>query len=59
MTNTKICQSCAMPMTAADHGTNADGTPSADFCKFCMKDGKMGGLHHGADGGYLRRYRPA
>lgn len=42
MTNTKICQSCAMPMTAADHGTNADGTPSADFCKFCMKDGKMG-----------------
>lgn len=42
MTNTKICQSCAMPMTAADHGTNADGTPSADFCKFCMKDGKIG-----------------
>ncbi|MBS6592056.1 MAG: effector binding domain-containing protein [Oscillospiraceae bacterium] len=42
MTNTKICQSCAMPMTAADHGTNADGTPSTDFCKFCMKNGKMG-----------------
>lgn len=42
MTNSKICQSCAMPMTAADHGTNADGTPSTDFCKFCMKDGKWG-----------------
>lgn len=43
MTNEKhICQSCAMPMTEADFGRNADGTPNSEYCKYCMKDGELG-----------------
>lgn len=35
-----ICQSCAMPLTGpADLGTNADGSPNADYCVYCMKEG--------------------
>ena len=36
----KFCQSCGIPMqAAADFGTEADGTPSADYCVYCYKDG--------------------
>lgn len=36
----EICQSCAMPMTDAQHhGTEADGSPSRDYCCYCRKDG--------------------
>ena len=36
----KICQSCGMPMHAAeDFGTNADGTTNQDYCTYCYKDG--------------------
>ena len=38
MTN-DICQSCGMPMTANDHGTNSDGSSNADYCKYCFADG--------------------
>lgn len=41
MTLKKICQSCGMPMAADDFGTNADGTPNADYCRYCIKEGKM------------------
>ncbi len=35
-----ICQSCGMPMKAAEHfGTNADHTPNYDYCSYCYKDG--------------------
>ena len=36
----KICQSCGMPMHAAEHfGTNADGTMNEEYCVYCYKDG--------------------
>jgi hypothetical protein len=35
-----ICQSCGKPLELpADHGTNADGSPSAEFCSICFKQG--------------------
>ncbi len=39
---TKICQSCGMPMEAAeDFGTNADGSRSKEYCQYCWQDGKF------------------
>lgn len=36
----KFCQSCGMPMQAAtDFGTEADGSPSDDYCVYCYKQG--------------------
>lgn len=36
----KICQSCGMPMTEAQHfGTNADGSRNEEYCCYCYKDG--------------------
>lgn len=38
----QFCQSCGMPlMKAADHGTEPDGTMSADYCCYCYKDGSF------------------
>lgn len=37
----KICQSCGMPMTAEQYGTNADGSISEDYCKYCYAGGKF------------------
>lgn len=36
-----ICQSCAMTMGEKDHGTNADGSISPDYCKYCFADGSF------------------
>jgi general stress protein 26 len=36
-----FCQSCGMPMTAEDRGTNADGSCNEDYCSYCYKDGKF------------------
>jgi hypothetical protein len=33
------CQSCGMPLTPEFFGTNANGTPNADYCKFCYVNG--------------------
>ena len=39
---TKICQSCAMPMTSGDlYGTNKDGTKNEDYCKYCYDKGEF------------------
>lgn len=36
----QFCQSCAMPMTSAEvHGTEADGSPSKDYCRYCYENG--------------------
>jgi hypothetical protein len=37
----KYCQSCGMPMGATDemYGTNADGSKSGDYCKYCFENG--------------------
>jgi hypothetical protein len=35
-----ICQSCGKPLELpADHGTNADGSPSTEYCAVCFKQG--------------------
>nr|WP_300128091.1 zinc ribbon domain-containing protein [uncultured Butyricicoccus sp.] len=35
-----ICQSCGMPMTKpVDYGTEADGSPSKEYCCYCRKNG--------------------
>ena len=40
--NMKFCQSCAIPMDKPElHGTNADGTPSEDYCCYCYQAGKF------------------
>jgi len=38
----QFCQSCGMPLTSKeDCGTNADGSTSFDYCRYCCKDGKF------------------
>ena len=35
-----FCQSCGMPFyQEKDHGTEADGSPSEEFCSWCYRDG--------------------
>lgn len=34
-----ICQSCGMPMTPEDFGTNKDASANEEYCKYCFKDG--------------------
>ncbi len=35
-----FCQSCGMPIVdPATQGTEADGSPSDDYCKWCYQDG--------------------
>ena len=34
-----ICQSCGMSVTEELRGTQADKTPSADYCHYCYQDG--------------------
>lgn len=41
---TPFCQSCAMPLTAPDlRGTEADGSASPHYCKYCYDKGKFTG----------------
>ena len=36
----KFCQSCGMPLAKAeDHGTEADGKASQDYCQYCYQKG--------------------
>lgn len=37
----KVCQSCGMPMGTTNdlYGTEANGSLSEDYCKFCYEDG--------------------
>ncbi|MDR0311088.1 MAG: zinc ribbon domain-containing protein [Acidobacteriota bacterium] len=37
----KFCESCGMPMgeTADMYGTEANGSKSADYCKYCYDNG--------------------
>ena len=37
----KFCQSCGMPLTNENLGTNADGSKNEDYCMYCFKDGKF------------------
>jgi len=39
-----FCQSCGMPLAPGTaHGTEADGSPSADYCSYCYKEGEFVG----------------
>ncbi|NLT58507.1 MAG: transcriptional regulator [Clostridiales bacterium] len=42
-TQMKFCQSCAMPLGADNHGTNADGSASEDYCTYCYQGGAFTG----------------
>lgn len=34
------CQSCGMPLqNPEDLGTNKDGSPNQEYCRYCYKDG--------------------
>ncbi|MDD3621139.1 MAG: zinc ribbon domain-containing protein [Methanofollis sp.] len=38
--NGPFCQSCGMPMKSPEeHGTEKDGSPSADYCTYCYQQG--------------------
>ncbi len=40
--STLLCQSCGMPLAAAEHfGTNSDNTPSQEYCCFCFEKGRF------------------
>lgn len=34
-----ICQSCGMEMHQSDYGTNADGSSSTEYCRYCYQNG--------------------
>lgn len=37
----QFCQSCGMPLTNENKGTNADGRKNEDYCVYCYKEGKF------------------
>ena len=40
MKNGKFCQCCGMPLDRPeDAGTEADGTLSGDYCRYCYQNG--------------------
>ena len=36
-----MCQSCGRPLKDEIRGTESDGSPSAEYCNLCYKDGKF------------------
>ncbi len=50
MVSTTVCQSCAMPLAkSGDHGTEADGTGSEEFCTHCYQGGEYTALDTNID----------
>jgi hypothetical protein len=42
MQNRVFCQSCSMPLDDAElHGTEKDGSPSQEYCKYCYQHGEF------------------
>ena len=39
MNERPFCQSCAMPLSDDLRGTEADGSPSPHYCKYCYQQG--------------------
>jgi len=39
--NMKFCQSCGMPLTPEQYGTEADGAPSEEYCTYCYQNGQF------------------
>ena len=42
-TSQNFCQSCGMPMSAAQPGTEQDGSPSPHYCQYCYQNGSFTG----------------
>ena len=37
-----FCQCCGMPLDAPeDMGSNADGSPNRDYCRWCYREGRI------------------
>lgn len=42
MLEKNMCQSCSMPMDSPDlYGTEKDGSPNSDYCKYCYQNGQF------------------
>lgn len=42
MLEKNMCQSCSMPMDSPDlFGTEKDGSPNSDYCKYCYEKGQF------------------
>ena len=41
MEHNKFCQSCSMPLQPGMAGTEKDGTPSSEYCKYCYQNGEF------------------
>lgn len=41
MKNYPLCQSCAVPLTMENQGTNRDKSLSEDFCSSCYENGEF------------------
>ena len=40
MENNNLCQSCSMPLdNLGAHGTEKNGAPSREYCKYCYQNG--------------------
>jgi len=39
MNSSAFCQSCTMPLDPDMRGTEKDGSPSQEYCKYCYQDG--------------------
>ena len=37
----QFCQSCGMPLTDTNKGTNSDGSLNDDYCMYCYQKGKF------------------
>ena len=37
----KFCQSCAMPMTDDDYGSEKDESKNEEYCKYCYQNGEF------------------
>ena len=42
MEHIQFCQSCSMPLNRPEMaGTEKDGTPSKDYCRYCYQNGEF------------------
>ena len=37
----EFCQSCGMPLTDTNKGTNSDGSLSNEYCSYCYQEGQF------------------
>ena len=37
----QFCQSCSIPLTDTNKGTNSDGSSNNDYCTYCYQEGQF------------------